>query len=74
MVIPQATAGPLMAPCTSGFLVTFNESVTEFPQLPVANTVTYPITVPAVIDTCMLFVPCPLVMVIPFIPVGTVHV
>ena len=39
-VKPHAPAGPDIAPCISGFLVTFIESVTETPHGPAAYTVT----------------------------------
>ena len=67
--------GPETTPGCAGFLVTAILAAALLgKQLFDVWQVTFPITVPAVIDTVMVGVPCPLVIVIPVTPVGTVHV
>ena len=74
VVCPQTDVGPDIGSGAAGFLVTAIDAVPLFPQLLLAVHVTLPITVPADIDTVMVLVPCPDVMVIPVTPVGTVQV
>ena len=74
MVCPQTEVGPDIGSGTPGFLVTAIDAVPLLPQLLLAVQVTFPITVPADMVTVIEFVPCPLVIVIPVTPVGTVHV